>query len=148
MSEAAQEFFRRAEGLLSKGDNLSALHYFEKSLSLNSSSALCQSYVALLIASERGQMQKAIVLAEDALSKQPDNPLTYLNLGKLYLKAGRKAEAIEVVRKGLSCGDFPEGIKFLDAIGNRRKPVFPFLARKNFLNKYAGLLLKKLDGEE
>jgi tetratricopeptide (TPR) repeat protein len=148
MSEAAQEFFRRGEELLSKGDNLGALNNFEKSMSLDSSSALCRSYVALLMASERGQVHRAVELAAEALNDQPDKGLLYLNLGKLYLRAGRKTDAIEVVRKGLACGDLPQGIEFLESMGNRRKPVFSFLPRKNFLNKYAGLLIKKLTGNQ
>ena len=147
MSEAAQQFFRRAEELLSKGDNLGALHNFEKSLSLDSSCALCKSYVALLMASERGQLQKAIEIAEEALGNMPDNCTLYLNLGKLYLRAGRKTDALEVVRRGLSRGEFPEGLRFLEEMGNRRKPVFPFLPRNNFFNKYAGLILKRLGGK-
>jgi hypothetical protein len=68
----------------------------------------------------------------------------YLNLGRVHLKAGRKRDAIETVRKGLGFGDSKEAVLFLNTLGTRRKPVLPFLPRRNFLNKYLGLLFSRL----
>ena len=76
--------------------------------------------------------------------REPDNPVHYLNLGRIYLKAGRRVDAIETFRKGLSFGDNQEIKQILDNMGTRKKLVFPFLPRNNFLNKYTGLMMHRL----
>jgi|Deesub1362A_J573_1020465.scaffolds.fasta_scaffold00087_13 tetratricopeptide (TPR) repeat protein len=139
----AEELFNKGIELLGKGESLSALSCFEKSFEIKKT-VQCQSYLGMLIALERGKVKEAIALCEDAVLKEPDNTVFYLNLGKVLLKAGRKKEAIETVRKGLSFGENEEASLWLSGLGIRKKPVFSFLPRKNFLNKYAGLILKKL----
>lgn len=144
MSEAARQSFNRGLEYFGQGNPLAALSYFEKAFSLDSSNLVCQSYIALLMATERGQLQKAIAIVEEGIRRSPEEALLYVNLGKLYIKANRKEDAIQVIRKGMGYCHVPEGAALLDSLGTRRKPVFPFFSRNHFLNKYAGLLLKKL----
>jgi tetratricopeptide (TPR) repeat protein len=96
------------------------------------------------MATERGQIYEALKLCNDALSQEPDNPVHYLNLGRIYLHAGKKEEALLSMRKGLSFGENQTLRSLLEKIGTRGKPVFPFLNRNSFLNKYIGLLLHRL----
>ena len=144
MNGSSGELFQRGIELLEKGDCLSALSAFEKSLVTNGHTAACQSYISFLKATERGQLNAAISELEHLAGKAPDEPAVYLNLGKLYLKAGRKSQAIETFRKGLGCGKLPEAIRMLEQLGTRKPPVFKFLSRDHFLNKYSGKLFKKL----
>lgn len=83
-------------------------------------------------------------MCHDSLEREPDNPLHYLNLGRIYLKADRKTEALEVLRRGLSHGDNQEIKQILEILGKRKKPIIPFLPRNHFLNKYIGLTLSRL----
>ncbi|GAB4482332.1 MAG: hypothetical protein OHK006_00450 [Thermodesulfovibrionales bacterium] len=127
-----------------KGQNaLAALSAFEKAFQL-AKTPLIQSYYGVCIALERGQIREAIQLCREALDRAPDNPVCYLNLGRTYLKAGRKSEAIDMFRKGLGKGDSPEIRNILDDLGIRQRPVLPFLPRTHFANKYLGLFLSRI----
>jgi len=72
-------------------------------------------------------------------------PFLYLNLGKAYIAAGNKREAIRVFNRGLGAdGDDSELLAMLKSLGIRRRPMIPFFSRSNFLNKYLGIFLSRL----
>jgi tetratricopeptide (TPR) repeat protein len=143
----ADEIFQKGLSLLREDNTLAALACFEKAYEIEKTPKV-QSYVGLCISIERGQIREAIRLCEDAVAEEPDDPSHYLNLGRVYLNAGRKADGLEVLRsgtnKGLSFGENAEIRLLLDQLGSRKKPVFAFLPRSHFLNKYTGLLLHYL----
>jgi len=68
----------------------------------------------------------------------------YLNVGKAYLAAGRKKDAIDAYRKGLQ---FDKGnraiLKELRTLGVRGKPPISFLDRSHPINKFLGMALHK-----
>ena len=128
---------------LNDNDTLSALSCFDKAFVIGKTPELL-SYLSYCMAKERGQIYEGLKLCDEALSQEPDNPVHYLNLGRIYLHAGKKMEAVSTLRKGLSCGENQMIKSILEKIGTRRKPVFPFLPRNSFLNKYAGLLLRRI----
>ena len=70
-------------------------------------------------------------------------PVFFLNLGRAYLAAGKKADAMESFRKGLKYdngnGDL---LKELRGLGVRKTPPVPFLDRSNPINKYIGIMLR------
>ncbi|MBI4691325.1 MAG: tetratricopeptide repeat protein [Nitrospirae bacterium] len=139
----ANELFQKGLALLRDGNALGALVYFEKAYSLAKTPEL-ESYMGFCIASERGKITEAIMLCNDAIAHEPANPVHYLNLGRVYLKADRRSEAIDTFRKGLSLGDNEEIHLVLEKLGIRRKPFLFFLPRGNFLNRYLGLVLHRL----
>ncbi len=122
---------------------LAALSCFEKACSMEDV-AVIRSYLGLCLAIERGQVREGIVLCNDAIAGDRDNPVHYFHLGKIYLREKRKAEAIEIFRQGLSRGDSEEIRSMLETLGTRKKPLFSFLPRNHFLNKYAGKILRIL----
>lgn len=70
-------------------------------------------------------------------------PVFFLNLGRAYLAAGKKADAIESFRKGLKYDNSnSELLKELRGLGVRKAPPVPFLDRSNPINKYIGILLR------
>jgi tetratricopeptide (TPR) repeat protein len=129
--------------LINANNKLAALSCFDKALAAGNSPKLL-SYLSYCIATERGRIQEAVTLCNRALAQEPDNPIHYLNLGRIYLHAGKKNEALTALRKGLSLGDDAAIRSLLQRFGTRGKPVFPFLPRDNILNKYAGLLLCRI----
>ena len=137
------ELIEKGISLLNDNNRLAALSCFEKAYAIGKTPKLL-SYYSYCIATERGQVTEALKLCNDALSQEPDYPAHYLNLGRIYLFAGRKDEALSTLRKGLSFGENPAIKALLEKFGTRNKPVFSFLPRGNFLNKYAGLLLHRL----
>ncbi len=142
--DSARDLVEKGVRLFNTGNNLAALSTFERAHALDSTDPVCQSYIALLIATERGQFQKGIKAIQDLVERNPAVPEVYLNLGRLYLKSGSKGQAIETVRKGLGISPIPDGMKFLDALGTRKRPVIPFMARGNPLNRFLGKLFSKL----
>lgn len=118
---------------------------FEKAFSIKAEDPRFQSYLGLCIAYERGKIKDAISLCERALQVESQNVENYLNLGKVYLRAGLKTKAIETFRKGLKIdSQNPDIIAELQLLGLRKKPVIPYLPRNNFLNKYLGIILNRL----
>lgn len=128
---------------ISQGEIISALSYFERALHIEES-PVASSYFAFCIARERGQLSKAISLCADAIRQEPQNPVHYLNLGRIYFLAGLKPDAIKTLREGLKHEKNQQIIDELDSLGTRKRPAFFFLKRSNPLNKYLGILLKKL----
>ncbi len=75
-------------------------------------------------------------------------PTFYLNLGRAYLSAGKKKEAVESFKKGLSFDrDNRDIIWEMTKLGIRRKPPIPYLKRSNPINKYIGIILHKIAGK-
>jgi tetratricopeptide (TPR) repeat protein len=69
-------------------------------------------------------------------------PILYLNLGRAFLAAGKKKEAVENFTKGLKHDrGHIELKKEMQLLGTRKSPPVPFLSRSNPINKYVGKLL-------
>lgn len=139
----AEEFFTRGLNELAVGHGLSALVYFEKAVQIKEVPVYV-SYLALCIAKERGQIRKAISLCEEAIKREPENPIHYLNLGKIYLYTVDKETAINTFRAGLRYETNQQIIEELNKLQTRRPPVIPFLERNNPFNKYLGIILTRL----
>jgi len=138
-----KDLFSKGLEALTLGNTLSALAFFEKVIKIEGSpSAL--SYFAFCIAKERGQIGKAISLCKEALRIEPDNSAHYLNLGRIHLLAHKKIDAINVFREGLTHEANQQIIDELNRLVVRKPPVISFLNRNNPLNKFLGILLKRL----
>ncbi len=84
------------------------------------------------------------LIKKEMTGKQSIAAVLCLNLGRAYIAAGRRQEAVEAIEKGLKYDRRnPELIKELQIMGKRKKPPLPFLSRSNPLNKYIGMLLHK-----
>ncbi|RPJ09533.1 MAG: hypothetical protein EHM36_04235 [Deltaproteobacteria bacterium] len=144
MSEVeAETHFQRGLKALDEGRSLSALPCFEKAYEMGKKPAY-SSYFGFCIAKERGQVQKGTLLCREALEKEPENGVHYLNLGRVLLVAGNKEEALGTFRKGLGHGPNESIMCLLDSIGRRSRPPIPYLDRDNPINKYLGIVLGKL----
>jgi len=137
----ADKLFENGIALL-RHNPLSALSHFEKAYAIKKTPTV-QSYMGMCIAIERGKISYGLALCNDAITQEPKNPVHYLNLGKIFLKTGRKTDAVEIFRKGLSFGDDVEIKAVLEVLGTRKKPALPFLQRDNPINKYIGMLLNR-----
>jgi tetratricopeptide (TPR) repeat protein len=138
-----ETLFKKGLESLARHEWTVALACFEKAAGLQNI-PVHNSFLALCIARERGQTNKAVALCMATMEAEPDNPVLYLNLGKIYLMQGKTEKAIEVYRKGLIQGTNEEIIAELRRIGNRRPPPLSFLHRDHPLNKYLGIILSRL----
>lgn len=72
-------------------------------------------------------------------------PTFYLNLGRAYLAARKKKEAVAAFQKGLTYDRENKDILWeMRKIGVRKRPLVPHLKRANPINKYIGLILHRL----
>ena len=137
------ELFSQGLEALARGDTLSALSVFERAVQREDRPAL-SSFLALCIAKERGQFQLAVTLCEKAKAREPHNTVHHLNLGKIYLIAGKKEDAIRTFREGLGYEQNTQIIDELEKLGTRKPPLISSLKRSSPVNKYLGIILKRL----
>jgi predicted Zn-dependent protease len=116
---------------------------FENAARVRRHPASC-SFLALCQAKTRGKFSDAIALAREAIAHEPHNPLLYQNLGHIYNLAGRRHEAVEILREGVRRGAGEDAVTELNRIGTRKPPPFRRLHRNHPLNKYVGKLLARL----
>jgi len=138
-----ERLFSRAMSALAAGETQSALALLERALKL-SDNLSWHSYLGYCIAKERGQVQKGRDLCLASMELEPENPAHYVNLAKVHLVAGRKPEALGILREGMSLGENQEILVLLSEIGNRKPPVLSFLPRDNWLNRLLGLIRDRI----
>jgi len=132
-----EELFKLGTEALDARDYAAAYRFLRAALGkVRSANHLSQYAVAL--ARHTGEIQTGITLCQEAVRKEPKNPEHFLRLGTVYLVAGRKKEAIRIFRLGLRVGGHPSIARWLQLLGDRKKPLIPFLSRTNPLNKYLG----------
>lgn len=139
----AAEWFAKGIEALSHDHVYLARTCFEHATEEERSPVNC-SYLALCQAKTRGKFGDAIELARQAIAGEPENALHYLNLGRIYLLAGMREEAIAIFRQGAQCGRREEIGAELDRLGTRKPPPIRSLPRNHPLNKYLGILLARL----
>lgn len=88
---------------------------------------------------------REIIIDKVPFGREFFNPVLYLNLGRAYLAAGNKEDAIETFHAGLIFDNENEDLlSEIRNLGKRRTHVIPFLKRSHPVNKYIGKLLHNL----
>ena len=99
------------------------------------------SYYGLIVALAEDNLQDGINFCRAAIHRASYEPDFYVNLCKVYAKAGQRKKALETLVEGLSFDKNETRIKTeMKRIGVRRKPTLRFLPRNHFLNKTLGKL--------
>jgi tetratricopeptide (TPR) repeat protein len=145
------DFIREARNLLRDGEQKQAYGLLIKGVVRYPESVLILSYFGCLQAIVDRKYRAGIDACRKALGmfKAPDAysagiiyPILYLNLGRAYIAAGRKVEAIEAFEKGLKYDRTHFELKKEQRLlGIRKPPVVPFLSRSNPINKLIGIIL-------
>jgi len=147
------DFLDEAKDLLRKGRSSDALKSLGKGLEKFPNDPFLMSYYGCLYALLTKDPAKGIKMCREAIRELDESipfgrelfyPQFYLNLGRAYLGASKKREAIKAFNTGLRA--YPEDqelIREMKKLGIRRRPPLPFLDRSNPLNKYIGLLISK-----
>lgn len=137
------ELFAKGVEALGNGHFYLARTCFERAVEEERTPRHC-SYLAISLAKTLGACRESVSLGREAISREPENPIHYLHLSRIYLMASKRQEALEVLREGLKYGRDPALIRELEALGTRKPVVFKRLSRQHFLNKFAGILLARL----
>lgn len=128
---------------MDEGNTLMVLLFFEDAAILRRTPVVL-SCLGYCLAQEHRQVQKGIGLCLEAMQKEPQNTLHYLNLGRIYVLAGQKQRALQTYRRGLKCERNPRIIQEIKRLGLRKHPVFSGLTREHPLNRFFGLLFARL----
>ena len=135
----------RARQLLDRQESFEALTLLERAFRQAPDDPQVRSFFGLVMALERGQVRASIVLCRQALESAPERPELYVNLARVYLKAGQKDDAVQVLRDGLvHDAANPDLLATLHGLGTRHRRVVRSLPRSHPLNKYLGLAATRL----
>jgi len=131
-------------GCIGNGNYRAALAAVEQ-IPLAARTPLALSAYALCTAVLKATYKSSVNLCHEAIKKDPKNPEHYYRQGRIFILAGKRKDAIWVLRMGLRHGRHKEILETLASMGIRRPPPLSFLSRSNPLNKYLGKLLAKLN---
>ncbi len=143
LSTEEQEMFNKGIQAVDSGDTPNGLFCLE-GLFEKKRDPLISSYYAVCLARERGELERALELCDEAMEADPGNNVHYLNLGRVYAAAGIKREAIKAFRNGLLYGKSPLIARELERLGWRNLPVIASLGREHPLNRALGKVLSRL----
>jgi len=96
------------------------------------------------LALEAGQYQKGIELCHKAITLNPHNSEHYLHLGRIYLLAKKREQAIKAFKLGLKIRKDARILEEIRQLGNRKTPPFPSLSRGHVVNRLTGKILHTL----
>ena len=153
----AENYLKEALALLKKKQHRQALDSLSDGVGRYPEDALLLSYYGCLKAKLGTGVKEGISDCQKAIrhtGRLPFGaefffPVLYLNLGRAYLAAGKKKEAIGAFEKGLAAD--PENRELcqeMKKLGERQKPVLPVLGRSNPVNKFAGKLRSALQKKQ
>jgi tetratricopeptide (TPR) repeat protein len=97
------------------------------------------SYYGLIVALAEDNLQDGINFCRAAIHRASFEPDFFVNLSKVYIKAGQRKKALETLVEGLNFDKSETRIMVeMKRIGVRRKPILRFLPRNHVLNKALG----------
>jgi tetratricopeptide (TPR) repeat protein len=90
-------------------------------------------------------VQDGIEICFQALKEDRRNPNAYFCLARLYVLAGARKNAVDVLSQGLRLAGSHRGLKVLRrSLGVRQARPIPFLPRDNAVNVRLGRVIRKL----
>ncbi len=139
-TEAFHEF-KLGLALLRDNFPLEALPHVSRAAELEKNNPFYLSYFGLLVGLVNEKWAEAEQLCDLAVRMKRNQAQLYLNLAEVYLKAGRKQDAVETLVMGQKyTGRDVRLARALGKLGARRPAVLPFLDRRHFLNRHLGKL--------
>lgn len=139
-----EECYEAGVSLLEGGRAQEAFEHLSRAYHSDPKSARYRSSYALALALAKGEFLAAADLARTAVQQEFYNPDLYMNLAKIYLIHGFKAEAVRILRRATMVDPDNERILGeLASLGVRRRPIIPFLPREHRLNRALGKLFSR-----
>lgn len=152
-AKPAAEYIKEARALLRSGLRRKAYSLLLPAMALYPSHPFIISYCGWLqaVVDKRARSGIALCRKSFVLFKTSDPhtasvayPILYLNLGRSFIAAGKKKEAVDAFQKGLVYDKrHAELKKEMQHLGMRKPPTVAFLSRSNPINKLIGKLRKK-----
>ena len=98
---------------------------------------------AVCLAALKQQYDQAVSICRWAIDLEPCESGHYLQLGRVYLHANKRKDAIHSFKEGILYRNDPRIMAELRRLGERRRPVFSSLSRGHCLNRVAGKLVAR-----
>jgi Flp pilus assembly protein TadD len=145
--ESAIADFKLGINLLRKGQSAEATEHFRHAAELEQKNPYYLSFLGVSVARAQRKWAAAVKLCETALSLRRNEAQLYLNLAEVYVSAGQRDEAVEVLDRALIYFSADTRVRRARAnLGMRCSPVLPFLERGHFLNRSLGKLRRRVSG--
>jgi len=136
---AARTAIAKARDRLASGDCEGAMQGLRPVFDEDRAHAQIRSYYGLALGLARGRYHEALDLCQSAVKQEFFNPELYLNVARLNLAFGFRAESLRYLRRARMIDPANEGIEeLLEEFGLRREPVLRFLPRRHLLNRWLG----------
>lgn len=101
------------------------------------------SYYGLCVAMVRRRYAEGVRHCQISLKANFLEPNHRYNLARIYLERNERRKAVETLGAGLRIDPQNRRLnRILDALGRRKPPVLPFLARSNPINVWLGRVLR------
>lgn len=137
--QKAEAEFQEARLHYEHGDARKALEKAKHAVELDNENPTYVSYAGLFVAAAQKNYTAAAEICHKAIRLKRTEVQPYLNLAEVYVKAGKKADAVEALTIGLKFTKQDVRLtRALRQLGVRRPPVFPFLERRHFFNRHFG----------
>ncbi len=139
-----EESVEKGRELLRSGLQNAALEHFASAYERDPANPRYRSYYGWAVALIEHRVDRGLSLCRSALRDDYDNPEMYCNLARVLLAFGRKSEALRYLRRGLMVA--PTDALLLRewrTLGVRKRPVLPFLSRRNPINRVLGRLRRR-----
>lgn len=153
-AKGVSDYMAEVKDLLRRKNPKSALALLNEATERHPDDPFILSYQGCLLAMVEKKHDQGVATCRKAIEQLNRNvpfgqdffyPSFYLNLGRAYLAAGRKDEAVKALNQGLKYDrDNGDLLWELKKMGTRRRPTVPFLGRSNPINKYMGMVLDRL----
>jgi tetratricopeptide (TPR) repeat protein len=146
----AQQCYSRGLAAMAEGHHTVAADLFREALRLDERGGPARrdmrflSYYGLSLAQAHKATPAAINACEVAVQYEPGKPSLLLNLGRVYVIAGKTTQALSCFERGLALSPGHRSLQLaLAAVDRRGKPMLPRLARSHPLNRWAGCVVAK-----
>ena len=147
LNHSAEQSFQQGMEHLSDHSHREALAFFRGAIEIEKRGGTARpqaryvSYYGLCLALTNGGLHEAVKACRTAARQEGYRPEVCWNLGRVLLLANKRREAHRALNWGLRmCPDHNGILGELRRMGERRRPVLPFLPRGNAINVFLGRL--------
>lgn len=139
--------FKQGINLLRNGHPAEAIEYLRHAAELDQQNPYYLSFLGVSVARAQRKWTAAVELCKAALSLKRNEAQLYLNLAEVYVSAGRRDDAVEVLERAMvHLRSNPRIMRARADLGKRSSPVLPFLERGHILNRSLGKLRHRVLG--
>jgi tetratricopeptide (TPR) repeat protein len=139
----------QARELLDCGDGQAALSCLRAAYEAHPGHPQLRSQYGLCLGLEDRRYHEAIELCQSAVQQEFFNPDLYLNVARLNLAFGFRAEGMRFLRRAAMIDPASAGVRELQCdLGFRSEPILRFLPRRHFVNRWLGSLRYRLSRSE